>query len=93
MSQNNQNTQKGNAGESIDDIAAAAAQSAGAAAADHVKAAATDGAQKAAAAVPSTPAASHTRKKFFGAGLVTGIAAGAGGLWAWQRWGGNLTSN
>lgn len=44
-------------------------------------------------AVPSTPAARSEKKKYFGAGVVAGIAAGVGGVLAWQRWGGSLTSN
>lgn len=39
------------------------------------------------AAAPTAPAANRTKQKYFGAGLVAGIAAGVGGMLAWQKWG------
>ncbi len=33
------------------------------------------------------PAPAHVRKKFFGLGVAAGVAAGVGGLLAYQRWG------
>ncbi len=53
----------------------------------------SDAAAAASGAVPSTPAARSEKKKYFGAGMIAGIAAGVGGVLAWQRWGGSLTSS
>lgn len=40
------------------------------------------------AAAPSTAAATAAaKKKYFGFGLVAGVAAGVGGVFAWNRWG------